>query len=504
MSYEELAKVIIDKLGGINNIQDLSHCMTRLRVILYDDTLVDVEALDNISGVMRVIVVGGQYQIVIGTAVDDVYAAAKAILNQQSSTKDNIAQESSIPDMTEKTYTVHDPVEKGFLHTLNKIISLGVTTLSGIFTPLIPAMLGAGLIKVVLIIANQFFHITETNTTYALLDILQNAFFYYMPVMIAWSAAKRFQVNTVMSLLVVGLMISPDLAALFAKGSVDFLGITVTPVSYTSSIIPPILAVYLLKWVDVILNKVIPTMMKSVLVPLLTLLITVPITLIALGPLGYWGGVVMSNIIIAFYDFSPILSGALIGATWNLLLIAGMHMVILTLVRNQNLAILGIDKVTVAYCASLMCQIAAGLAVAMRTKNKALKEEAYSLTLTSFFAGNVIEPVMYGINIKYKRPFYFTIVGGLVGGAIIGASGAGITAPVAFSIYTLPAFFGTGFAGLMLGTIVGSVITFLLTYKFGLREEDIVEIRKDENNQQIIKNMKESEQMQRGTTYETV
>lgn len=503
MSYEELAKVIIAKLGGIDNIQDLSHCMTRLRVMLNDDTLVDVEALENTTGVMRVIIVGGQYQIVIGTAVDDVFAAAKTMIDHGRDERSEELQESLVADTTESMQaTQNAPKEKSFLHTLNRIVSLGVTTLSGIFTPLIPAMLGAGLIKVVLIIANQFFHVSETNTTYALLDILQNAFFYYMPVMIAWSAAKRFQVNTVMSLLVVGLMISPDLTALFAKGSVDFLGIPVTPVGYTSSIIPPILAVYLLKWVDIVLNKIIPTMMKSVLVPLLTLLITVPITLTALGPLGYWGGLVMSNVIIAFYNFSPIVSGALIGATWNLLLIAGMHMVILTLVRNQNLAVLGIDKVTVAYCASLMCQIAAGLAVAMRTKNKALKEEAYSLTLTSFFAGNVIEPVMYGINIKYKRPFYFTIVGGLVGGAIIGASGAGITAPVAFSVYTLPAFFGPGFAGLMLGTLVGSVITFLLTYKFGLKEEDIAAIRKDDEKTQGIQDGQVRKQ--EGAAYETI
>ena len=464
MSYENLANLILEKAGGKGNIKSVTYCMTRLRLSLYDDEKIDVKGIEHLDHVMRVVKVGGQYQIVLGAIVVDVYNDFTKLVGLVEENKNNRQKE-----------VESFSLGKGGFNVKN-IASTAATTLASIFTPLIPAMLGSGMLKVILIIMEQGFQLNAANcSTYAVLNILQNSFFYFMPILLAWSASKRFKVNTVMALFVVCFLVHPNLAALFADGDVMFLGIPVTPVTYTSQVIPALLAVYLLKWVDLGLQKIIPNVIKTMTIPLLTILIVAPITLIVLGPLGYWGGLVITNIIKSFYNFSPILSGALIGATWNLLLICGMHMVVLTLVRNQNLATFGYDKITVAYCASLMCQVAAGLAVAMRTRNKALKKKAYALTLTSFFAGNVIEPVMYGINVKYKRPFYFTIAGGLIGGAIIGASGAQVTAATGFSIYTLPAFFGPGFVGLIIGSLTGAAITFVLTYKWGLEEKDVAE-----------------------------
>ena len=468
MSYEKLANAILEKSGGASNIKGVTYCMTRLRLTLYDDEKIDVKGIERLDHVMRVVKIAGQYQIVLGAIVEDVYNNFTKLVGF---TDENITSNTMKSDKAEK-------VQHSF--KIKDIASMAATTLASIFTPLIPAMLGSGMLKVILIIMEQGFQMNATNSsTYAVLNVLQNSFFYFMPILLAWSASKRFKVNTVMALFVVCFLVHPNLAALFAEGEVTFLGLPVTPVTYTSQVIPALLAVYLLKWVDLGLQKIIPNVIKTMTVPLLTILIVAPVTLIVLGPLGYWGGLVITNVIKSFYNFSPILSGALIGATWNLLLICGMHMVVLTLVRNQNLATFGFDKITVAYCASLMCQVSAGLAVAIRTKNKALKKKAYALTLTSFFAGNVIEPVMYGINVKYKRPFYFTIVGGLIGGAIIGASGAQVTAATGFSIYTLPAFFGPGFLGLVAGSLIGAAITFVLTYKWGLDEKDIAEYAED-------------------------
>lgn len=469
MNINKLATYIIEKVGTVSNIKSLAHCMTRLRVSVKDQSKVDEKALSKLDGVIDVVKVGDQFQIVLGGIVDDVFQETAKQANIEEDGKSFINEK--LDDLPIEPKNQEKP--RSFWKRFGEGISHCVTTLSAIFTPLIPAMLGAGLLKVVLIIANKFFGIGSTNSTYALLDILQNSFFYYMPILVGWSAAKRFKANTILSLMMIGLLIHPNLAMLFDKGAVTFLGIHVTKITYTSSIIPAILCVYLLSKVEAWLRKILPPMLRSILLPLLTLLIVAPVTLIVLGPLGYWGGLLMTNIVTSFYNFSPILSGALIGGTWNILLITGMHMVLLGLVRNPNIATYGVDHVLVAYAASLMCQVSAGLAVAIRTKDPILKEKAFSLSLTSFFAGNVIEPVMYGINIKYKKPFYFTIVGGAIGGAIIGASGAGIYAPTAFSIYTLPAYMGPGFGGLIIGSLVGAAITFVLTYRYGLDEDTI-------------------------------
>lgn len=467
MNHEVVANKILESVGGKNNITYATFCMTRLRLSLKDNGLINDDNVRGIDGVIGTKTVGTQYQIIIGPDVEYVYKCfcKTAKLEEAKRIEENL--DVSILEKNSSS-------QKSFGRKMIDVISLGVTTLSNIFTPLIPAMLGAGLIKVIMILLDKGFGINADNsTTYAILNILQNSFFYYMPVMVGWSAAKKFNANTVLSLMLIGLLIHPNLAALFENGNVTFIGLPVTKVTYTTSIIPAIFAVYFEAKVQNLLKKIVPNMLKSIFVPLLTLLITAPIVLIVLGPLGYWGGLAMTKIVTAFYDFSPALSSALIGGTWNLMLVAGMHMVILGLVRNPNIATFGIDKITVAYAASLMCQVAAGLAVAIRTKDPALKKEAYSLSLTSFFAGMVIEPVMYGINIKYKKPFLFTIIGGAIGGAIICACGAGVTAPVAFSIYTLPAYFGQGFAGLAAGSLIGAFITFILTYKFGLDDSAI-------------------------------
>lgn len=173
------------------------------------------------------------------------------------------------------------------------------------------------------------------------------------------------------------------------------------------------------------------------------------------------------------YDFSPILAGALIGGTWQILIIFGMHIAILGLVSVPNIAAYGRDTVIMTHAPSLICQVAAGLAVGLKAKNPEIKKNAITLSLTSFFAGSVVEPVMYGINLKYKRPFIAVCIGGAIGGAITGASLAGTTAAVAFSLYTIPAYLGAGFTGLLIGCGVGACVTFILTWIMGFDEKAI-------------------------------
>jgi PTS system beta-glucosides-specific IIC component len=327
-------------------------------------------------------------------------------------------------------------------------------------------------LKVLCIILEVFFEISDTNTTYAILIALSDTFFYFLPILVAWSAARMFNANIGVSLMIVGLLIHPSFINLLGEngGGITFLGIPVTEVSYASSVLPAILAILLLSKVEILLKRIIPKALNSLFVPFLSLLIVTPITILILGPIGNWGGTFITSVFTSLYDFSPILAGALIGGTWQILIIGGMHIVILSLVTVPNIASFGRDTVIVTHAPSLMCQYAAGLAVAAKTKNPQTRKTALSLTLTGFFGGSIVEPIMYGINLKYKKPFYFVLVGGAIGGAIAGGSFAGVTAPVALSIYSLPAYFGVGFFGLLTGALVGSLATFILTYLFGIDE----------------------------------
>ncbi|MFD1362584.1 PTS transporter subunit EIIC [Lentibacillus salinarum] len=459
MEINNLAKEILHLVGGKENISSVTSCMTRLRFVLKDNSKAQQEKITEIPEVIKVIEFGGQYQIVLGSIVEDVYKAIIKMGDLQSKElgEDNQGTEAS---------------DNNAIKDKQSIIDSLIGTLSGIFTPLIPAMLGMGFLKVLCVILNVFWGITESNATYAILMTLSDSFFYFLPILVGWSAARRFDTNVGVSLVILGLLIHPDFIELLDTTSdVTFLGIPVSDVSYASSVLPAILSIYLLSKFELLLKKVIPKTLRSILVPFLSLLVIAPITVLLLGPIGDWGGRLITTVFTSLYDLSPLLAGALIGGTWQLLIIGGMHVVILSMVTIPNIAAFGRDTVIVTHAPGLICQCAAGLAVALKAKDPKIKKTAGSLTFSSFFAGSVIEPVMYGVNLKYKKPFYFALIGGAIGGAIAGASFAGVTAPVALSIYSLPAFFGTGFTGLIIGTIIGSLVTFVLTYVVGIDEE---------------------------------
>ena len=434
--YKQLAADIIEKVGGEDNIAEMSHCMTRLRLSLKDDQLVNKEALEQLPEVMRVVLLGGQYQIVLGGIVDEVFEEASGLVSEKVNVSTAMIQEN-----------LDAEVRKG--NVLERLISL----LSGIVTPIIPAMLAAGFI-----------------TAVAKLAVVLYGFF---PIIIGWSAAKYFKANIAVTLMVVGLLVYPHFTALFNGGAIDFLGVPVTNVYYGSSILPAICSAFLLAKLERILRRILPNALRSIFVPFLSALITIPLLITVIGPIGVWGGELFANLFRSAYAFSPILAGAIIGGIWQILIIFGMHIAILGLVSTPNIAMYGRDMIIMTHAPSLICQIAAGLAVACKAKNKETKKTALTLSLTSFFSGNVIEPVMYGVNLKYKKPFIAVCIGGALGGAITGASGAGTVAAVALSIYTFPVYLGAGFGGLMLGCALGGALTFVLTYLMGIDEEEI-------------------------------
>lgn len=452
MSASKLSNSIISNVGGVENIQSLTHCVTRLRFVLKEKEKVNKEVIDNLSGVTSSLYSGGQYQVIIGQDVADVY---EDIVNNYDLKNANKSIENRNKETSNKN---------GVLGRLDQLFSI----LASIFTPLIPAMQGMGFLKIILVLA-KFMGASTESTTYQLIDTLSDSFFYFLPFLVAWSAAERFKANKALALMITGMLLHPNFIEMFqVNEQVSFLGINVPNINYTGSILPPILTILLLSYVQKLLNKFLPKLFKTVFSSVLALIITMPIAILIIGPIGNWGGAILVNLFNSLYQFSPLVSGAVIGGLWQVIIIVGMHWLVLTLIQFPNIDSLGVDRVTVAFAPSIMCQIAAGFAVALKVKNKAVRQNALSLTVSSLLSGGVIEPVMYGVNIKYRKPFYYVLVGGAIGGAITGASGAGITAPVMFGIYTLPAFFGKGFIGLMIGTFVGCAVTFILTYFFGV------------------------------------
>lgn len=457
--YRKLSEAIILNVGGKDNIKDVSHCMTRLRLGLKDESKVNKVELEKIDEVMRVVVIGGQYQIVLGGIVDDVFDETCKLVGDSVVINETQIEENL--DDTESSNKEAKPVEK--------LISL----LSGIVSPIIPAMLAAGFITALaklLVLAG----VAETNTTIQLLTVAGDVLYGFFPIFIGWSAAKYFGANISIVLMVVGLLVYPNFSNVFNNfDSVTFLGLPVTNVYYGSSVLPAILTAFLIAKLEKILRKVLPNALRSIFVPFLSALITIPLLIVVIGPIGVWGGELFANLFRSTYELSPILAGAIIGGTWQILIIFGMHIAILGLVSAPNIAMYGRDTIIMTHAPSLICQITAGLAVALKAKDKKIKKNALTLSLTSFFSGNVIEPVMYGVNLKYKKPFIAVCIGGAIGGAITGVAGAGTVAAVAFSLYTFPVYLGVGFGGLLLGCLVGGLVTFVLTYVMGIDEKDV-------------------------------
>lgn len=460
MDSRTLAEKIVEYAGSAENVSRVAHCMTRLRITPRDESKVDEAAISKLEGVFKVLKVGGQYQIVLGGVVDDVFDAVTELCADTATVESDVIDENLddglIPQSGQK--------RSGVIGTL-------IDTVSGIVAPVLSALLGCGMVQVVSVILQQVFHVPADNTTVLILNAVSDTLYGFFPIIIGWSAAKRFGANTAVALVMCSILVSPNFTGIFESHEVvTFAGIPVTNVYYGSSILPAIISVYLLSKLEKLLRRLLPAALRAIFVPFLCLLVCVPSLITVIGPIGAWGGDLFAGIFTGLYAINPILAGAVIGGTWQILIIFGMHIAILGLVSTPNIAMYGRDTVIMTHAPSLMCQVAAGLAVALKAKDKAIKRNAFSLAVTSFFAGSVIEPVMYGVNLKYKKPFLAVCIGGAVGGAITGAFHAGTTAAVALSLYTIPVYLGEGFGGLMLGCAVGALVTFALTWIMGIDE----------------------------------
>ncbi|WHX46964.1 beta-glucoside-specific PTS transporter subunit IIABC [Paenibacillus woosongensis] len=449
MSYEKLAREIVQGVGGENNVVSLVHCATRLRFVLKDNGKADKAKLEKTVGVITVKESGGQFQVVIGNTVPEVYSAiskVSSILNDSSKAEEK---------------------PKGGKFGFGSIVDV----ISSIFAPLLGVMAGAGILKGLLLIASNFKWLEPTDTTYIILFAAADSLFYFLPVLLAVTTARKFGGNVFTAVTIAGALLYPSVIALkSAEGGVSFFGIPVVMMSYSSTVIPIILSVIVMSKLEKLCNRFIHESVKNFITPLISLVIMLPLTLIVFGPFGVYVGNGIAEGLLAVFSFSPLLAGAILGAGWQVLVIFGVHWGLVPVFIN-NVAVYGKDSIKPPATASVFAQTGAAFGVMLKTKNKKLRTLAGSTTLSALFG--ITEPAVYGVTLPLKRPFIAGIIGGGVGGAIIGQAGTQAFASGAPGLLTLPIFYGPGgqgFPGLILGIVTAFVVSAALTYILGFKD----------------------------------
>ena len=451
MDYSKTAAAVLKGVGGEENVQSLVHCATRLRFVIKDDAKVDKAAVKASPGVIATAEAGGQYQVVIGNEVPEVFAEIAKISGLAGGASSG------------STTTAASTGPKGNL--LNRFIAM----ISAIFTPLLWALAGTGLLKAFLAAAVTFGWLDNTTTTYVILNALSDAFINFLPLALAITAAKYFKADQFTSLAIAGAFVYPSIVALNGVPDITFFGIPVTMVSYVSSVIPVIVIVWLQSHAERVLYAKLPAAIRRFVTPMVLVLVLVPLTFLVIGPLSNLISGGLASGISWVFDVVPWLGGALMGGLWQVFVIFGLHWGFVPLMTAE-LQTSGFIFITAPLFAAVLAQAAAVAGVWVRTKDQNLKALAAPATISGFLAG-VTEPAIYGVNLPLKRPFAFGIVGGVIGGGLISAGGIAANAFVLPSGLGIPALLGTGnLALLWIGLAAAIIIPFLLTVIVGFKD----------------------------------
>ena len=456
MKYKELATQIIEYVGGEENVNQLIHCATRLRFTLKNDSKANKENLQKLDGVISVVQSGGQYQVVIGNNVADVYAAILDQTNFQNSSNDT---------------------DDGSSTSGGSLISKAIDLISSIFSPLLGILAGAGLLKGLLSITTTFNWLDPAGGTYKMLYAAADSFFYFLPFFLAYTTARKFKTSPFTAMAIAGALVYPDIVAFQAAGTqIDFFGIPVVLMKYSTTVIPIILAVWILSYLESFLKKHLHDSIRNLFTSILCLVVMVPLTYLVLGPIGTYVGTGLASAISWIYNLSPIVAGFVVGSIFQVLVIFGIHWGLIPIMLN-NITKYGRDTISPLYGPAIVAQAGAALGVFFKTKNKKLKTVSMSAFITGLFG--VTEPAIYGVNLKLKKPFVIACLSGGVGGAIAGAYHASAVALVPKSILTFPAFVGPGFIGYVIGFVVAFILSVVLTYIVGFKDPVDEELAKN-------------------------
>lgn len=444
MNYQDTAQQIINRIGGKGNILSLFHCITRLRFLLKDNDKADRAALEALDGVIGVNISGDQYQLIIGNDVAPLCDALLAKLPGVSATSAAQSGKRRNP------------------------VSVVLEGLSSIFSPIIPAIAGAGILKGVLALMVAMHWLETSNQTYQILLAISDGVFYFMPLALAFSAASKFGANPYVAVALAAALFHPAIQALFKSGApVHFMSLPVPTVNYASTVIPILLAVWLLSRVEKLIDRIMPGVLKTMFVPLLSLVIVTPITLIAIGPLGIFAGNALSSGIIWLVENAGIVAGVVVGGTLSMIIITGMHYVLVPIMIN-NISTMGFDPFKILFYVANLGQAGAAFGVFLRARDKKLKSLALSTSFSAVMG--ITEPAMYGINIRYKRPFAAALIGGACGGGFAMAMGVKTYAFALSGLPGLPALVGPTFMWALVSIAISFVCAAVVTVVLGFEE----------------------------------
>ncbi|HEL2006460.1 TPA: PTS glucose transporter subunit IIA [Streptococcus suis] len=448
MKYKNAALAILEAVGGEKNVLRATHCVTRLRLELKDENIVSDERVKSISGVLGIMKKNGQYQIILGNDVANYYKEFTALGKFDS---DSVQQ-----------------VKKA--NVLEQVIEY----IAGSMTPLIPAMLGGGMIKVLVIVLPMLGLLKADSQSISFLAFFGDAPYHFMPIFLAYSASQKLKVTPALAMSVAGILLHPNFVQMVSTGDpLHFLGAPVTPASYGSSVIPILIMVWLMKYIEAVFNKVTPAVTKSFLQPTLVLLVSGFIALVLVGPLGVIVGEGLSQLVEQMHGVAGWLTLAVLGAIMPFIVMTGMHWAFAPIFLAASIATPDV-LILPAMLGSNLAQGAASMAVAFKSKNSNTKQIAFAAGFSALFAG-ITEPALYGVTLKYKKPLYAAMIGGGLAGLFVGLTGVKAYLFAVPSLIALPQFIyseaASNITNAMIAAAISIIVTFILAYFLGIDEE---------------------------------
>ncbi|WEJ75847.1 beta-glucoside-specific PTS transporter subunit IIABC [Streptococcus suis] len=448
MKYKNTALAILEAVGGEKNVLRATHCVTRLRLELKDENIVSDERVKSISGVIGIMKKNGQYQIILGNDVANYYKEFTALGKFDS---DSVQQ-----------------VKKA--NVLEQVIEY----IAGSMTPLIPAMLGGGMIKVLVIVLPMLGLLKADSQSISFLAFFGDAPYYFMPIFLAYSASQKLKVTPALAMSVAGILLHPNFVQMVSTGDpLHFLGAPVTPASYGSSVIPILIMVWLMKYIEAVFNKVTPAVTKSFLQPTLVLLVSGFIALVLVGPLGVIVGEGLSQLVEQMHGVAGWLTLAVLGAIMPFIVMTGMHWAFAPIFLAASIATPDV-LILPAMLGSNLAQGAASMAVAFKSKNSNTKQIAFAAGFSALFAG-ITEPALYGVTLKYKKPLYAAMIGGGLAGLFVGLTGVKAYLFAVPSLIALSQFIyseaASNITNAMIAAAISIIVTFILAYFLGIDEE---------------------------------
>ena len=448
--YAALAPRLLERVGGEDNVSAMSHCATRMRFVLKDESKADTEGIKALDGVVTVVQAGGQYQVVIGNDVPILYEELTRLLPGLGA----------------------DSGESGPKERRNPLDAF-IGLVSAIFSPMLWTLAGTGLFKAFLAMFLTFGWISDTSDTYKVLYAGADAFMNFLPLVLAVTAARHFKTNQFTAMAIAGALVYPSIIAMNDGHSHTFMGIPLVIMSYTSSVLPIIVAVWVQGYVERCCNRFIPSSFRNFMTPWITVLIMVPLTLLTIGPVTTIIANGIASGVQCLFVTVPVVGGIVIGGFWQVFVMFGLHWGLVP-IMTQEITSNGYSLIYGPIEAAVLAQAAATLAVMIRTRDKKTKGLAGPASLSGFLAG-VTEPAIYGVNLPRKLPFYFGVVGGAIGGAIGAIAGGRVSQAGVFpSLIGLPAYLDTpNFPLWAFGVVLAVFIAFALTFFFGVKDDAV-------------------------------